>query len=102
MPEAKLAREAEICYASIAMVTDFDCWHRDHENVEVTDIITTLTANAASANSLIKSLCAFADKSREVCSNGCDQALEYAIITDRTRISKDEHRRLQHIAGRVF
>tara|TARA_Y100000991_G_scaffold120807_1_gene91112 strand:- start:60 stop:500 length:441 start_codon:yes stop_codon:yes gene_type:complete len=102
MPEAKLAREAEICYASIAMVTDFDCWHQDHDNVEVTDIIKTLTANAASAKSLIKALCAFADASRKVCSDGCDRALEHAIITERTRISKDERRRLQHIAGRVF
>ncbi len=89
MPEAKLAREAEICYASIAMVTDFDCWHQDHDDVEVADIIKTLTANAASAKSLIKSLCAFADASREVCANGCDRALEYAIITDRTRISEN-------------
>ena len=102
MPEAKLAREAEICYASIAMVTDFDCWHQDHENVEVADIIKTLAANAASAKSLITSLCAFADASREVCSDGCDRALEFAIITDRTQISEDEQRRLQDIAGRVF
>ena len=102
MPEAKLAREAEICYASIAMVTDFDCWHKDHENVEVADIIKTLAANAASAKWLITSLCAFADASREVCSDGCDRALEFAIITDRTQISEDEQRRLQDIAGRVF
>ena len=102
MPEAKLAREAEICYASIAMVTDFDCWHQDHDNVEVTDIIKTLTTNAASAKSLIISLCALANASREDCSNGCDQALEYAIITDRARISKDEQQRLQHIAGRIL
>ena len=102
MPEAKLAREAEICYASIAMVTDFDCWHEDHDSVEVTDIIKTLTANAASAKSLVKSLCASADGSRTVCPDGCDRALEYAIITDRTRIADDERERLRHVAGRVL
>jgi len=102
MPEAKLAREAEICYASIAMVTDFDCWHEDHDSVEVTDIIKTLTANAASAKSLVKSLCASAEGSRTVCPDGCDRALEYAIITDRTRIADDERERLRHVAGRVL
>ena len=54
MPEAKLAREAEICYVSIAMVTDFDCWHPNHENVEVTDIIKTLVANAAAGKEMVK------------------------------------------------
>jgi 5'-methylthioadenosine phosphorylase len=102
MPEAKLAREAEICYASIAMVTDFDCWHEDHDSVEVTDIIKTLTANAASAKSLVKSLCASAEGSKTVCPDGCDRALEYAIITDRTRIADDERERLRHVAGRVL
>ena len=102
MPEAKLAREAEICYASIAMVTDFDCWHQEHDDVEVTDIIKTLTANAASAKSLVKSLCASVEASREACSYGCDRALEYAIITDRTRISDNERRRLQNVASRVL
>ena len=102
MPEAKLAREAEICYASIAMVTDFDCWHKDHDSVEVTDIIRTLTANAASARALVKALCSSFDSTRGDCLNGCDRALEYAIITDRTRISDSEHERLSQIAGRVL
>ena len=76
MPEAKLAREAEICYAPIAMVTDFDCWHPDHENVEVSDIVKTLTTNAATAKSLVKSIAAMLPRERDLCSFGCDRALE--------------------------
>lgn len=102
MPEAKLAREAEICYAPIAMVTDFDCWHEDHDSVEVTDIIKTLTANAASAKALVKALCGSLDSTREDCSFGCDRALEHAIITDRTKIFESERERLRHVAGRVL
>ena len=102
MPEAKLVREAEICYAPIAMVTDFDCWHEDHDNVEVTDIIKTLVANAESAKSLVKSLCNSFSNARDICENGCDRALENAIITDRLKIGDDERVRLRHIAGRVL
>ncbi len=102
MPEAKLAREAEICYASIAMVTDFDCWHPDHENVEVSDIIETLTTNAATAKSLVKSIAAILPRERDFCSFGCDRALEHAIITDRSKISDAEKARLRPIAGRIL
>ncbi len=102
MPEAKLAREAEICYAPIAMVTDFDCWHEDHDSVEVTDIIKTLTSNASSAKIFVEALCGSFDTIREDCAYGCDRALEYAIITDRTKISDNERERLRHVAGRVL
>ena len=102
MPEAKLAKEAEICYAPIAMVTDFDCWHSDHENVEVSDIIKTLTTNAATAKSLVKTVVTLLSSKREACSHGCDRALENAIITDRSKISDAEKERLRSIAGRIL
>ena len=102
MPEAKLAREAEVCYAPIAMVTDFDCWHSDHENVEVSDIIKTLTTNAATAKSLVKTIVSLLSSKREPCSYGCDRALEHAIITDKSKISDAEKERLRPIAGRIL
>ena len=102
MPEAKLAREAEICYAPVAMVTDYDCWHPDHESVEVSDIIKTLTANAESAKQLLKRLTELLPLERVPCWQGCDTALEYAIITDRTKISEEERQRLSVIAGRIL
>ena len=102
MPEAKLAREAEICYASIAMVTDFDCWHPDHDNVEVADIISTLSQNASSAKNLIYKVTKQMAEKREQCEHGCDRALEYAIITDRSKISPEEKKILEPIAGRLL
>lgn len=102
MPEAKLAREAEICYASIAMVTDFDCWHPNHEHVEVTDIIETLTTNASSAKKLVKEVLGLFSAAREICEHGCDRALEHAIITDRSKITDDEKLKLGPIAGRIL
>ncbi|MBI78795.1 MAG: S-methyl-5'-thioadenosine phosphorylase [Rhodospirillaceae bacterium] len=102
MPEAKLAREAEICYASVAMVTDFDCWHPDHENVEVADIITTLSRNASAAKNLIIEVTKNLSEKREKCEHGCDHALEYAIITNRSNISLEEQKILNPIAGRLF
>ena len=100
MPEAKLSREAEICYAAIAMVTDFDCWHPDHKNVEVSDIIKTLTSNAATAKSLVKTIAKLFPTERDLCIHGCDRSLEYAIITDRCKISDADKERLRPVAGR--
>ena len=102
MPEAKLAREAEICYASIAMVTDFDCWHPDHDNVEVTDIIKTLVANAATGKEMVKKVTEIAEAGRTPCENGCDTALEYAIISNPDMIPAAEKKRLGIIADRIF
>ena len=81
MPEAKLAREAELCYASVAMVTDYDSWHPDHGEVDVTQIIATLTGNAAKAREMVAGLPALLGAKREPCPHGCDRALDYAILT---------------------
>jgi 5'-methylthioadenosine phosphorylase len=80
-PEAHLAREAELCYASIAMVTDFDCWHPDHDHVTVDSIIATLHSNADKAKSLLKSILPEIKTLSSPCSSGCHRALETAIIT---------------------
>src|ERR1700694_3925964 len=81
MPEAKLAREAEICYATVAMVTDFDCWHPDHDAVTVQDIIKVLAANAEKAKRLVARLAADFPRRHEPCPIGFDRALDTAIIT---------------------
>ena len=81
MPEAKLAREAEICYTSLSMVTDFDCWHPNHDSVEVSDIIETLTNNSSKAQKIIEALPEFLKSDRDLCSLGCNNALDNAIIT---------------------
>jgi 5'-methylthioadenosine phosphorylase len=81
MPEAKLAREAEICYATVAMVTDFDCWHPDHDAVNVQDIIKVLTDDAEKAKRLVARLARDFPREHELCPIGSDRALENAIIT---------------------
>ena len=81
MPEAKLAKEAEICYTSLSMVTDFDCWHPDHDSVEVSDIIKTLTNNSSKAQRIIETLPEFLKSNKDLCSLGCNNALDNAIIT---------------------
>jgi 5'-methylthioadenosine phosphorylase len=102
MPEAKLAREAEICYASIAMVTDFDCWHPDHDSVKVTDIIETLVANASTGKAMVKKMMETIEVGRKLCPHGCDRALEYAIISNLDLIPVSEKERLGIIAKRVL
>ena len=101
MPEAKLAREAEICYASLSMVTDFDCWHPDHDKVEVSDIIRVLTQNSSNAQSLIKELTSNISKERELCEYGCNTALDNAIITTLDHRDKDLETKLDAILQRV-
>jgi hypothetical protein len=81
MPEAKLAREAEICYASVAMVTDFDCWHPDHDAVTVQDIIRVLNSNAEKAKGLVARLARDFPRQHEPCPIGSDRALDTALIT---------------------
>ena len=81
MPEAKLAREAEICYATVAMVTDFDCWHPDHDAVTVQDVVKVLFANADRAKRLVARLAKDFPREHEACPIGSDRALDHAIIT---------------------
>jgi len=102
MPEAKLAREAEICYATVAMVTDYDCWHPDHDNVEVADIIRVLMENAEHARSLVKEVAPSLAQRPEACPAGCDRALEYALITQPEARDPALAARLDAVAGRVL
>ncbi|MFO0550056.1 MAG: S-methyl-5'-thioadenosine phosphorylase [Polyangiaceae bacterium] len=86
MPEAKLAREAEICYATIAMVTDYDCWHPDHDHVTVDDVVRVLQANGEHARALVRAVvpqlaAARRDAAGAPCSQKCDRALDTALMT---------------------
>lgn len=102
MPEAKLAREAEICYATVGMVTDYDCWHPDFGEVDVADIIRVLGDNAENARELVrKAVVKLADRPA-ACPNGCDHALDYAIITGKAARDPDIAEKLDAIAGRVL
>ncbi|EUK19029.1 S-methyl-5'-thioadenosine phosphorylase [Commensalibacter papalotli (ex Servin-Garciduenas et al. 2014)] len=102
MPEAALAREAEICYATVAMVTDYDCWHEDHDAVSVEAVIKTLTANASNARSLVEKIIPSLGKQRPDCSAGCDHALEYALMTAPQKRDPKLVEDLKTIAGRVL
>ncbi len=102
MPEAKLAREAEICYASVAMVTDYDSWHPDHGEVDVSQIIATLTGNADRARAMVARLPALLGPDRAPCPHGCDRALDNAILTAPDRRDPGLLARLDAVAGRVL
>jgi len=102
MPEAKLAREAEICYATVAMVTDYDCWHPDHAAVTVDAIVRTLQENAAAARHLVATLGEALSGERAPCPAGCDRALENALITAPEARDPALVRRLDAVAGRVL
>jgi 5'-methylthioadenosine phosphorylase len=102
MPEAKLAREAEICYATVAMVTDFDCWHPDHDAVTVQDIIKVLNANADKARRLVSRLARDFPRQHEPCPIGSDRALDNAIITAPEARDPALMGRLDAVAGRLL
>jgi 5'-methylthioadenosine phosphorylase len=102
MPEAKLAREAEICYASVAMVTDFDCWHPDHDAVTVQDIIRVLNANAEKASALVARLARDFPQLHEPCPIGSDRALDTALITAPEARDPELLKKLDAVAGRVL
>ena len=102
MPEAKLAREAEICYATVAMVTDFDCWHPDHDAVSVQDIVKVLLANAEKAKGLIARLARDFPREHEPCPIGSDRALDTALITAPEARDPELIRKLDAVAGRVL
>lgn len=102
MPEAKLAREAELCYVSVAMITDFDSWHPEHGSVDITSIIATLQGNAGKARDLVGRLPALLGQDRDDCPHGCDKALEFAIMTAPDKRDPELIAKLDAIAGRVL
>jgi 5'-methylthioadenosine phosphorylase len=102
MPEAKLAREAEICYATVAMVTDYDCWHSDHDAVTVQDIIKMLMANAEKAKALVARLAGDLPREHEPCPIGSDRALDTALITAPEARDPALIKKLDAVAGRVL
>ncbi len=102
MPEAKLAREAELCYASVAMITDYDSWHEGHGAVDITAILATLAANADAARTLVGRLPGMLGPGRAPCPHGCDHALDHALITAPDRRDPGLVARLDAVAGRVL
>ncbi|MDX8384985.1 MAG: S-methyl-5'-thioadenosine phosphorylase [Gallionella sp.] len=102
MPEAKLAREAEICYATVAMVTDYDCWHPDHDHVTVEAIIGVLMANADKARSLVKAVAPLTESDAKACDCGCRSALQFAIVTAPEVRDQKLVEKLSAVAGRVL
>jgi len=102
MPEAKLAREAEICYSAVAMVTDYDCWHPDHDHVTVSQIITVLMENADRARSLVRHAVPHLSQDGKASACSCRFALEHAIITSPQGRDPELMERLDAVAGRVL
>ena len=102
MPEAKLAREAEICYATVAMVTDYDCWHDDHRDVDVAAIIQVMKGNTEKALRLVDRLARDMPRTHPPCPIGSDRALDVAIITPPERRDAASLAKLDAVAGRVL
>ncbi len=102
MPEAKLAREAEMCYATVAMVTDYDCWHPNHDDVTVEAIIRVLLANAQKARGLVKAVAPRLGHDAHAADCGCRRALAHALITAPEARDPEMLRRLDAVAGRVL
>jgi len=102
MPEARLAREAELCYASVAMVTDYDSWHPQHGEVDIAQIIATLQGNADKGRDMVRRLPALLGTDRPSCPHGCDRALDFAVLTAPDARDPDLVARLDAVAGRVL
>ncbi len=102
MPEAKLAREAEICYATVAMVTDYDCWHDDHADVDVASIIAVMKNNTEKAQRLVTRLARAFPRTHPPCPIGSDRALDVALITAPEARDASLVRKLDAVAGRVL
>jgi len=102
MPEAKLAREAEICYATVAMVTDYDCWHPGHDAVTVELVVKVLLTNAEKAKALIKQVVPLLSEHTELCRHSCQRALDGALITAPEARDPQMLARLDAVAGRVL
>lgn len=102
MPEAKLAREAELCYATVAMVTDYDCWHPDHDAVTVDAVVRVLLENAGKARELVRAVLPALGAPRGPCPAGCDRALDHALITAPDKRDPALLAKLDAVAGRVL
>lgn len=102
MPEAKLAREAELCYATVAMVTDFDAWHPTHDAVDVAQVVATMKGNSALAKRFVQRLAADFPRQHAACPIGSDRALEHAIMTVPEKRDPELLRKLDAVAGRVL
>ncbi|HEX9791258.1 MAG TPA: S-methyl-5'-thioadenosine phosphorylase [Kiloniellales bacterium] len=102
MPEAKLAREAEVCYATVAMVTDYDCWHEEHDHVTVEQVVKVLLANAEHARALVARVAPALSGRAEVCGAGCHRSLDHAIMTQPAVRDPAMVARLDAVAGRVL
>ena len=102
MPEAKLAREAELCYATVAMVTDYDSWHPDHGEVDISSILAVAAANADKARRLVAAVVPLLAGRPAPCAAGCDRALEHAVLTAPERRDPAMLSKLDAVAGRVL
>ncbi|MBL8689627.1 MAG: S-methyl-5'-thioadenosine phosphorylase [Rhodospirillaceae bacterium] len=102
MPEAKLAREAEICYATVAMVTDYDCWHPDHDHVTVEQVVKVVIANSDHARSLVREAAPSMKDHTGPCAHGCQSALEHAIMTHPDKRDPGLLAKLDAVAGRIL
>lgn len=102
LPEARLAREAELCYATVAMVTDWDCWHPDHGSVTIPEIMAVLAANGDRARDLVRRVAPLLAQHDQPCPHGCDRALDFAILTAPDARDPAMVRHLDAVAGRVL
>jgi len=100
LQEAKLAREAELCYATVAMVTDYDCWHPQHDAVTVADIIANLNANAEHAAAVVRAAVRNLNPEERACS--CGEALKYALITDPKTVPEETRSKLELLVGKYL
>ena len=102
MPEAKLAREAEICYATIAMVTDYDCWHEEHGQVDVQSVLKVMAENRERVQRLLARLAGDFPREHEPCPIGSDRALDFAVMTAPEKRDPALLKKLDAVAGRVL
>ncbi|MEO0792115.1 MAG: S-methyl-5'-thioadenosine phosphorylase [Pseudomonadota bacterium] len=102
LPEARLAREAELCYATVAMVTDYDCWHEDHDEVDVAAVLEVMKANTAKAQAFVAELGKTIPRQHPACPVGSDRALDVAIITAPDARDPGVVAKLDAVAGRVL
>ena len=100
LQEAKLAREAELCYATVAMVTDYDCWHPEHDAVTVADIVRNLHHNAENAQKVVQKAVELLSTGERSCP--CASALEFALITDKSKVPAETRTKLELLVGKYF